>query len=501
MIGSQIGIKKICIPLKKEDLKESTISLYLPKIMETFDANASKARELFEYFKNSHKINTKKRPFDDVSEINNKVAVGHLNAMVNFKKGYAYGNPIEYAQSKELNTDDIRYLDRYHKDCNKRSLDSQVAEWVYSVGNCYYFIEPKPMSEVLDIKTESPYNIYCKKPIEAAKIYSSYNGNRELFDILVTSIEEEVEGEETEIKIIVSVYTPNFYYEFYKKESDDDFIIDKKKTVVRAIYKNLPLTEKYANENRLGMVEIARTMNDAIDRIYSNSLDNIEETVNTMLVFLNCTLGKDSDEEAATLKSARKNGAIVITSPNKDIQADIKPIEVKLNYSDIIALVEQITTTMYDICGVPLSSSDTSGGGNKQGALRLGNGWENAYNRLLDEINSFISADYDVLKKQLFICKRVVNSKINELNASEIDIKYSPNMTDNMLSKSQSYKYFIECGVPPEIAIAWCRLSNDPITQGKMIQAYMDSKKDIDSGNAVDINNSEVVKTQKNISE
>ncbi len=61
---------------------------------------------------------------------------------------------------------------------------------------------------------------------------------------------------------------------------------------------------------------------------------------------------------------------------------------------------------------------------------------------------------------------------MNELNASEIEIKYNPNMTDNMVSKSQAYQTFIQCGVPSDLAIAWCRLSNDPVTASRRIEQY-----------------------------
>ena len=104
--------------------------------------------------------------------------------------------------------------------------------------------------------------------------------------------------------------------------------------------------------------------------------------------------------------------------------------------------------------------------------MQLGNGWENAYDRLLDEINSFLVADYKLLDKILTICKKDPNSKLNELNASEIEIKYNPNMTDNMVSKSQAYQTFIQCGVPSDLAIAWCRLSNDPVTASRRIEQY-----------------------------
>ena len=372
-----------------------------------------------------------------------------------------------------------------------RSVDKDVTTEVHTVGNSYYFVEPKDIMALknIDMNYQSPFNIWCKPSDTCAKIYSSYNGNEELFDILVTQVEDNNPISKT----ILSIYLPDVYYEV---ETTDflTFNVNSVKTYPRKVYKKLPLVEKYANKSRIGIVEIGETLQNAIDQVYSDEVDNIQDIVNEMLVFINCVLGENQDEEAEFLRIARRNGIIVLTDKSPDIKADVKTLSTKLDHSDILTLMESLKNELYSACGVPLATSDTSNGGNKAGALQLGNGWENAYDRLLDEINSFINADYDVLDRILFICKKVANSKVNELNASEIEIKYNPNMSDNMQTKSQAYKAFIECGVPPMLAIAWCRLSNDPITQGKIIQDY-----GVNAGNGENISGSEaVIKTQEN---
>mgnify|MGYP003297252841 CR=1 FL=1 len=64
------------------------------------------------------------------------------------------------------------------------------------------------------------------------------------------------------------------------------------------------------------------------------------------------------------------------------------------------------------------------------------------------------------------------NSKKFHIFASDIDIKYNPNMSDNMLSKAQAYQFFYKCGVPSRLIVEWCRLSNDPVTASRMIDEY-----------------------------
>lgn len=466
------GIEKIKIPVRKSDLTLEAIKPYLPTVFEKFCDNQKKIQHYWEIFENKHAIEGKTRRYEDDSDINNRVSTPHLWAIVNFKSGYALGNPKEYAQTEEKQTDDIKYLNKYAKSVNLRAVDKNVAVWTYATGVGYYFTEPK--SEKYDPETESPFNVWLRPSDTCTKVYSSYNGEEELFDMLVTSYKKIKDGKEKEY-ILISLYLPNYYYEF---ECDNTIPNTPKfdqrvsETRARAIYKKLPLTEKFANESRIGVVEIGETLQNAIDTIYSNEVDNVQDLVNEMLVFKNCILGETPEKKSENLRLAKRNGAIEINDRSPDIEADVKTISTKLDHTDILSLIESIKNELYATCGVPIAISDTSNGGNKQGALQLGNGWENSYDRLLDEINSFLIADYQLLDKMLFICKKDPMSKLNELNASEVEIKYNPNMTDNMVSKSQAYQTFIQCGVPSDLAIAWCRLSNDPVTASRRIEEY-----------------------------
>ena len=462
------GIQKIKIPVKSDELTIEKIVPYLPHILDVFYENKGKIDHFFSVLKNQHDILTKTRRYDDDSENNNKVVTPYLYEMVRFKTGYAFGNPKEYAQSEMAQSNGLKYINRYSKDASERSKDKNVANSVYTAGNGYYFIEPKSTS--FDAESEAPYVIYDKTPDTCAKVYSSYNGEEELFDILVnTYVIREQNQQKT--KTIVSIYLPDYYYEYESTDGWNNFYEIENRTKQRPIYKMLPLVEKYANEERIGIVELAESLQDAIDKLHSDQLDNVDDLVNELLVFMNTILGKDQNEEATFLKNAKKAGVIVLNDKNPDIKADVKTITQKLDYNGIISIIETLKRDMFDSCGVPIPSSDTSNGA-KAGAVEKGNGYDNAYNRILDDYNSFEIADREVLKRKLFICKSFSNSKVNDLYASELDIKYNPNMSDNMLTKSQSYVNFVEHGVPPVLAIQWCRISNDAITPAKQIEEY-----------------------------
>ena len=123
-----------------------------------------------------------------------------------------------------------------------------------------------------------------------------------------------------------------------------------------------------------------------------------------------------------------------------------------------------------------MEMSNTNSGGTTKSGSEVANGYDNAYNRALDDINTMIVADTDLLNKIMWICQNTVGNKINNLAPSEIEIKYSLNLTDNILTKSQSYVNFVQVGVPHTIALRLCKLSNDPEAEGKIIEEYARKK-------------------------
>lgn len=480
------GIKKIKIPVLPEEVNIENIEPYLSEIISTFNKNKSKIKHFFRVFETQHEILTKKRRYDDDSEVNNIVQTPYLYEMVRFKTGYAFGNPKEYAQTVDGKLDELSYLNRYSKDSNERQIDKDVATNCYICGTSYYFIEPNKNN--VDSEYESPYEIFSKRPDECFKVYSSYNGEKPLFDVLVSKLDV-IENGFSRSKTIVSLYLPDMYYEYYSFGDTMQFEPIPEKTMPRLIYKDLPLVEKFANEERIGIIEIGESLQNAIDKLNSNQLDNVEDLVNELLIFSNTVLGKDQDEEANFLRNAKKNGVIVLNDANPDLKSDVKTLTQKLDYNGIITIIESLKRDLFDSCGVPIPSSDTSNGA-KSGAVEKGNGYDNAYNRILDDYNSFESADRDVLKRKLRICKNLTNSKVKNLYSSDIEIKYNPNMTDNMLTKSQSYANFVEHGVPPVLAIKYCRISNDAISDAKQIEDYANRKEiNINSEQADNIQN------------
>ena len=463
------GIAQIKIPIRPSDLTIEGVEKYLNTVFSLFETNANQITSDYEMYCLNHPILAKERTHDD-TDVNNIVLIPNLKSIIDWKTGYVFGNPIKYAQNESSELDDIKYLNKYVRGSCQRAVDKEVGKWAYVTGVGYYFIEPK--STDFDIDNEPPYEIYCRPADTCAKVYSSFNGNKPLFDFLYTTYERlNTEGTKENIKVL-DIYLPEALYTYEKSIAGE---WNRVNTQERKLYRKLPLVEKRANTDGIGIVAMGQTMQNAIDMLISNGLDNVQDIVNEVWIYYNISLGKTPEEQSNAHRTAKKGGAIQAMGNNPELPPKIETITPKLSLSEVRELFSTVNAIFHSTIGVPMEMSATNSGGTTKQGSEVANGYDNAYNRALDDINTFIVADTELLDKIMWICKNTPNNKMDSLATSEIEIKYSINLTDNIQTKAQAYGTFIQT-MPPTMALRMCRLSNDPEAEGKQIEEYMAKK-------------------------
>lgn len=461
------GISQIKIPIRDSELTIERVEEYLDTVFACFSENETKITADYEMYCLNHPILGKTRSHDDTN-VNNIVLVPNLKAIIDWKTGYVFGNPIKYAQNKSNDMDDINYLNKYVRSSCQRAVDKEVGKWAYATGVGYYFVEPK--STDFNIETEAPYEIYCRPANTCAKVYSSFNGNKPLFDLLYTTYDRKTTEGTTETVKVLDIYLPNALYTYEKTVAVSGW--KRVNTQDRPLYKKLPLVEKRANTDGVGIVAMGETMQNALDNLISNGMDNVEDIVNEVWIYYNISLGKNAEEQANAHRTAKKGGAIQAMGNNPEMPPKIETITPKLSLGEVRELFSTVNGIFHSTIGVPMEMSSTNSGGTTKQGSEVANGYDNAYNRALDDINTFIVADTELLDKIMWICKNTPNNKIDSLATSEIEIKYSINLTDNIQTKAQAYGTFIQT-MPPTMALRMCRLSNDPEAEGKQIEDYM----------------------------
>lgn len=471
------GISQIKIPIKANELTIEAVKPYLEEIFKEFSANAEKIRADYDVFCLNQSILSKQRTHQD-TEVNNIVCIPNIRSAVEWRAGYLVGNPINYAQTGSDETDDIKVLNRYCRAADKATVDSDVITWAEATGIGYYFIEPK--SESVDLKEEAPFELYAMEADKCAKVYSSFNGNKPLFDIIYTTYTEiDSNQNKKEIKVL-DIYFPDTLYTFTKDKSLKWEL--KGEPQSRGMAKPLPLIEKRPNKDGIGAVSMGQDMADTMDMLISSGLDNVQEIVDEFFIYYNVDLGKDEESRAEAHRKARKSGAIQLKGTNPDLPPKVDTITPKLSLNEVRELYNAVNTVFHATLGVPMETSGTNSGGTTKSGSEVANGYDNAYNRALKTKNSYIKADRELLTKMMWISKNTAGNTIDNLSASEIEVKYNYNLTDNILTKSQAFGTYIQF-MPPSMALRFCRMSNDPEVEGAEIenspayQAYIESKK------------------------
>lgn len=442
MILQMVLFGRTVIYSSEDEITRANILEVLNDAMITHNKNRHEIEYLYNYYRGNQPILNrvkKHRP-----EINNKIVENHALEIVDFKKGYVFGEPIQYVRRGESEdiSEKITQLNEFMFAEDKAARDKELAEWFYICGTSYRMILPDRTAGV--DPDDSPFEIDTLDPGDTFVVYHNGFGKRPLMGV---NYIKNKEGE-----TIYSVYTRDTFYKI-----QDDKILIEEPHVLGAI----PIIEYPANSSRLGAFEVVLPLLDALNKVVSNRLDGIEQFVQSFMKFVNCDIDEDLFE------ALRELGAIKIKGEPGN-PADVDLVSNELDQTQTQAAKSDIYQMILIICGMPdrnISRSTT--GGDTGQAVLLRDGWSDAEARAKDTELMFKGSEKRFLKLVLRITRDIGDL---DLRLSEIDIKFTRNKTDNLLVKTQGLQNQLEAGIHPQIAIAHSNLYSDPE------QVYLDSR-------------------------
>lgn len=441
------GREKVIIPISKKDFFQDVkynLKEYLSYALQTHRKNVRDIKRLHEIYLGEQDIYKTKKRYNG-SEINHIVVENHTKKVVDFKVGFMYGKPLDYSIAKSMDTDDLTYLNTYIKDSNKSSLDIEKAQDLYEFGVSYQLILPKTSSEIENIETQAPFKI-DRLPLEnTCVVWSNDIPSQQLFGLVVgTRLEKGV------TKNVYNIYMQNQWY-----------LLDHEFNVIQAevqAYDYVPVIEYTINNCRMGLVELVLPLQNLINNIDSSQIDEIEENVNSWLVIKNQLI---DEEWQNTFKELKKERLIALMTNNPDTPPSVDIINNELKQEAVNLFVERIQKALYDIASTPQASGNVTSGGDTGQARLLGNGWESSQNQAQVDETYLLQYEYQVLRAMLSICKKYEKCKVNKVNASEINIKFNINMSNNLLVKTQSLQNLRAIHFPPKEALTICGITND----------------------------------------
>ena len=460
------GRRVLKYSLDKKDLTAEKIMQILPEVLREHEKNAKEINYLYRYYKGFQPILKKEKNVRP--EINNKVLENHAFEIVEFKKAYVYGEPVQYVQKGEKNNEtvnpEISIINKFMESEDKSSKDKDLAEWQYICGTAYRWADIDSKED----EDEAPFEISIPDPRRTFVVYSSGIKGEQLFSGHYSWFSENLindDGESYTSKYrIITIYTEDYMYKFKESFGTCEIMqqnlpqigLDEKETKVDAyplVIKGHRIIEYPLNTARLGLIELVMSGLNALNRIKSDDLDGIDQFIQSLLVFIN------QEVDLETFKTLVEAGAIQVSSDNPQKPADVKLLTQQLLHSETKIVTDDIYNNILTICGIPRLNDKPSGGDTGQARL-LGEGWTMADERAKQDELSFKKSERQFLKLILNICK--YKRQIETLKISDIDIKFTRNKSDNLLVKTEGLMNMKQSQVAPEIAFTICGLFSDP---------------------------------------
>lgn len=499
------GIKRIEIPKTENDFLPSNgygikaIKKNFANIISQHKLNAQKEWYLYQYYLGVQDIQNKQRPYLKDVLNNSQVCENHALRQVDFKVGFITSEQREYTAKDGVDIggnakDDLTYLNRYFTDTNFFGKDKELKEWIYACGvGCTdirprtdiidYYIDKNGKEQArflgkedgFDILTQSPFEFNVVSPINSFVVYSSGRNHEPLFCVTCVEVERNPNDEKdlsTEIE-----YQIETKWAIFKVRSSinwknpNGLVLDKIKTTNNII----PIIEHCSKRARIGVIEINKSLFDNINQVVSSITDTVVDNSNMILVF------KNTDIDDETIKKMKQSGAVEIfdsLNGKQNSTASVDTLSLSIDYNGFNSFYEQRVTQAYDIAGVPLASGQVTSGGDTGQARLLGGGWSNATTISTNEVNTMKISDNEVLKQILYICKLYPNCPINSITASQIDIKYKLNSSDNFLVKAQGIMNLYSVNMPKETILKASGLVNDIGATASQWESYDKEKQE-----------------------
>lgn len=429
------GRKVLYSSYTQKELNSATIKEILNKVFPIHLFNRKDIDYLERTYRGEQPILYKQKEVRE--NINNIVVENYAYFMTEFKKSYIFGKPLKYVQLGETVSKDISELNKYMTRSRKHSKDSLLAESLYVSGIAHLIVLPSKRDNI-------PFEIDVLDSKRTFVVYEGGVGNKPLLGCTYYAYKKEGKW-----SYKGSVYTETEYYDFEFNGVSIEKLGEPKKHILGKV----PIIEYYLNKSRLGIVEVTLSMQHILNKIASSDMDGIEQTIQSLVVFVN------NDVDAETFKELMELGAVKIKS-DSNLQADVKLLVNDLDHSNTNVYYERTLSNMLNIIGIPIPSTKTSGGDTGE-ARQLGDGWVMADLRADQDELMFKNGELNMLELVLKICKTDPKCEINDIEIEDIEVQFERNKSDNLLVKTQSLQNLMNAKVSPKSAMSVVGLWSD----------------------------------------
>ena len=442
------GRKRIIID---SEINRQTIINILNKAWAIHQTNINDMKYLIEYYKGNQDIDNRETTY--TSGINEKVTLNYAYSSVRDIIGYTFGKPAQLIQRKIKHRKDMEKIADILEYENSALADHETALLTAITGIGYLCTLP----------TEELYSDYM--PDVPVKINS-------LDNLTTFCVQSPKMGNPVILSCTYYSYNKKTYFlcftdeEIYKIECDGKFSLNTNAKIVEQDINPIglnPITMVQNNKFLMGDFEVAISVLNALNLIASDSVNDVENVIQSLLVIINAELNKENVDKV------KKNRILELVG-QVGANVDAKFIYKQLDSLGIQNLREYFEEAYKTIIGIPDRKTRGGGGGETGDAVKLRDGWADI------EIVARIKENYFKVakKKQLAVIINILqklNYISNKIKLVDLDVKFSRNKNDNLQTKAQSYATIIGTKtIAPEDALEMADMTTDVtevITRGK----------------------------------
>lgn len=412
LTGMSFGRQRIYTEL---EVTERNIKEILNNSLAVHNKNVAEMNKLINYYLGKQEILDRQTPYS--SKVNNKLIINYAQSIVRDIVGYTFGKDIEYVQRKPELIDAVEELTSILQYEDISLVDIVTATFASICGVGYQCTLPS--EDYLDETPEIGLKISHLNPLNTF-VVRSYDFKNPV--VLACTFYK------TNTKTVYKLYD-----KVYRTTIVNDKIIEYKPHGLSGI----PITEFENNEFLLGDFETAITILDALNKVASDSVNDIENFVQSLLVLVNATLGDTKEERQQTKENITSNRILEIKSP-QGLQADAKYITQQLNPQATADLREYLEESLWKIIGIPDRKTRGGGGGDTGDAVKLRDGWADIEVVARNKEKYFRKSKKQQLGVAIGLLK-IIKKIPKNLTVKDIDIKFSRNKSDNLSTKTQAY--------------------------------------------------------------
>ena len=461
------GRKRIIID---SEINESTIIKVLTKAWAIHLSNVDDMKYLINYYKGDQDISQREPSY--TSGINEKVTVNYAYSSVRDILGYAFGKPAQLIQRKVKYRKDMEKIADILEYENSSLADHETALLTAITGIGY--LCTLPTEELLsDYMPDVPVKINSLDNLTTFCVQSPTMGNPTILSCTYYTYDN---------KTYFLCFTDD---DIYRIECDGRFSLNTNARIIEHDINPIglnPITMVQNNKFLMGDFEVAISVLNALNLIASDSVNDVENVIKSLLVIINAELNKENVDKV-------KQNRILELVGEVGANVDAKFIYQQLDSLGIQNLREYLEEAYKTIIGIPDRKTRGGGGGDTSEAVKLRDGWADI------EIVARIKESYFKVakKKQLAIIINILQ-KLNYISKNikliDLDVKLPRNKNDNLQSKAQSYSTIISTKtIAPEDALEMVDMTTDVtevITRGKK---YWDEKSQQEQTNNMQNNN------------